>query len=64
MGVTDLVWGVLTALIKLEDRVNRQSEAMKAQQRKIEDWTSSIIRLETQLEMLTGAAVVKRIKGE
>jgi hypothetical protein len=48
----------------LEDRVNRQSEAMKAQQRKIEDWTSSIIRLETQLEMLTGAAVVKRIKGE
>lgn len=32
MGVTDRVWGALTSIIKLEDKVNRQSEAMKQQQ--------------------------------
>jgi len=37
MGVTDKVWGALTSMIKLEDKVNRQAEAMKAQQQKIED---------------------------
>ena len=30
MGVTDHVWGALTAIIKLEDKVNRKSEAMKS----------------------------------
>lgn len=25
MGVTDKVWGALTSMIKLEDRVNRQA---------------------------------------
>ena len=63
MSVTDRVWSALTSIIKLEDRVNRQAEAMKAQQQKIEDLTGRVIRLEAQLELLTGAAVVKRIKG-
>lgn len=63
MGVTDRVWGALTSMIKLEDKVNRQSEAMKAQQQKIEDLTGRVIRLEAQLELLTTAAVVKRLKG-
>ena len=56
MGVTDRVWGALTSMIKLEDKVNRQAEAMKAQQQKIEDLTGRVIRLEAQLELLTGAA--------
>ena len=30
MGVTERVWGALTSMIKLEDRVVRQSEAIKA----------------------------------
>lgn len=64
MGVTDKIWGALTSMIKLEDKVNRQSEAMKAQQQKIEDLTGRVIRLEAQLELLTGAAMVKRIKGD
>jgi hypothetical protein len=64
MGVTDKVWGALTAMIKLEDKVNRQSEAMKSQQQKIEDLTGRVIRLEAQLELLTAAAMVKRIKGD
>lgn len=63
MGVAERVWGALTAVIKLEDRVTRQSEALKAQQTKLEDLTGRIIRLEAQLELLTSAALVKRLKG-
>lgn len=63
MGVTDKVWGALTSMIKLEDKVNRQSEAMKSQQQKIEDLTARVIRLEAQLELLTTAALVKKIKS-
>jgi cell division protein FtsB len=64
MGVTDKVWGALTSMIKLEDKVNRQSEAMKSQQQKIENLTARVIRLEAQLELLTSAALVRRIKGD
>lgn len=64
MGVTDKVWGALTSMIKLEDKVNRQAEAMKAQQQKIEDLTGRVIRLEAQLELLTGAALIKRLKAD
>ncbi|AKJ32116.1 hypothetical protein [Caldimonas brevitalea] len=63
MGVTDRVWGALTSMIKLEDKVNRQSEAMKSQQQKIEDLTARVIRLEAQLELLTSAAMVRRLTG-
>jgi hypothetical protein len=63
MGVTDRVWGALTAVIKLEDKVARQAEALKAQQTKIEDLAGRVIRLEAQLELLTAAAMVKRLKG-
>lgn len=63
MGVTDRVWGALTSMIKLEDKVNRQAEAMKLQQQKIEDLTGRVIRLEAQIELLTGAAMIKRLKG-
>jgi hypothetical protein len=44
MGVTDKIWGALTSMIKLEDKVNRQSEAMKSQQQKIEGLTGLAIR--------------------
>ena len=64
MSVTDKVWGALTSMIKLEDKVNRQAEAMKAQQSKIEDLTGRVIRLEAQLELLTGVALVKKLKGD
>lgn len=64
MGVTDKVWGALASMIKLEDRVQRQAEAMKAQQSRIEDLTGRVIRLEAHLELLTSAALVRRIKGD
>ena len=63
MGVTDKIWGALTSIIQLEDKVNRQSDAMKTQQAKIEDLTGRVIRLETQLDMLVHAASIKRLKG-
>ena len=63
MGVMDRVWGALASMIKLEDKVQRQAEAMKSQQQKIEDLTGRVIRLEAQLELLTAAALIKRIKG-
>ena len=61
MSLTDRVLGALTSMIKLEDQVKRQSEAMKAQQQKIEDLTGRVIRLEAHLELLTTAALVKRL---
>ncbi len=64
MGVTDRVWAAFTSMIKLEDKVSRQSEAMKLQQMKIEDLTGRVIRLETQLEIFTAAAMIKRLKAE
>ncbi|HEY2968609.1 MAG TPA: hypothetical protein VGK75_09605 [Casimicrobiaceae bacterium] len=64
MGVTERVWSALTAMIKLEDRATRQADALKTQQVKIEDLTSRVIRLETQLELLTGAAMIRKLKGD
>jgi hypothetical protein len=64
MSVTDKIWGALTSMIKLEDKVNRQAEAMKAQQQKIEDLTGRVIRLEAQLELLAAAAMVKRLERD
>ncbi|PYS43333.1 MAG: hypothetical protein DMG14_01215 [Acidobacteria bacterium] len=63
MALTDRVWSALTSMIKLEDKVTRQAEAVKAQQTKIEDLTARVIRLEAQLELLTSAAVIKKLKG-
>ena len=63
MTVTDRIWGALTSIIKLEDKVIRQAEALKAQQTKIEDLTARVIRLEAQIELLTGAALVRKLKG-
>ena len=63
MSITSKVWGALASMIKLEDKVKSQSEAMKSQQTKIENLTERVIRLETQLEMLVRAAEIKRIQS-
>lgn len=62
-SVSERIWGAFTAMIKLEDKVTRQSEALKSQQTRIEDLTARVIRLEAQIELLTGAAMVKRLSG-
>ncbi len=64
MGVTEKVWSALTAMIKLEDRVTRQADALRTQQAKIEQLTERIIRIETQIDMFTTAAAVKRLRND
>ena len=64
MGVAERVWSALTAMIKLEDKVSRQSDAIKAQQSKIEDLTERVIRMEAQLELLTSAAMMRRLTNK
>ncbi|MBC3871498.1 hypothetical protein [Undibacterium oligocarboniphilum] len=61
MGVTERVWGALTSMIKLEDKVVRQGEVIKAQQTKIENLTERMIRLETTIELLMRANDQKRM---
>ena len=62
MSITERVWGALTSMIKLEDKVVRQSEIIKAQQTKIENLTERLIKLETTIEFLIRASEYKRIK--
>ena len=62
MGVTDRVWGAFTSMIKLEDKVVRQGEVIKAQQTKIENLTERMIRLETTIDMLMRAGEHARLK--
>jgi hypothetical protein len=64
MTIADRVWSALTAMVKLEDKVTRQADALKAQQSKIEDLTGRVIRLEAQLELLTYASQVRRLKAD
>src|SRR5208283_4645818 len=64
MGVTERLWRAFTSVIELEGSVTRQADALKAQQTKIEDLTARVIRLETQLELLLGAAMIKKLKGQ
>jgi hypothetical protein len=60
MDVIDKIWGALTAMIKLEDKVKSQSDSMTDQQLKIEKLTERVIRLETRFEILMRAAEMKR----
>ena len=63
MGTTDRIFNALTSMIKLEDKVTRQAEALKLQQAKIEYLTGRVIRLEAQLDLLVGNAMLKKLKG-
>ena len=62
MGITDRVWAAITSMIKLEDKVIRQSKAIKTQQIKIEHLTGRVIRVETTLDLLMRAQDIKRLK--
>lgn len=62
MGITERVWGALTSVIKLEDKVLRQGEAIKSQQTKIENLTERMIRLETTIELMIRASERKQIR--
>ena len=64
MGVMDKLWGAVSTVIKMNDRVVRVAAVLDAQQGKIEDLTARVIRLETALEIALsrrGAASSKRL---
>ena len=61
-GITGRIWSALATVIKLEDKVIRQSEALRQQQIRIENLTERMIKLETLLEVVLHASEVKRIK--
>ena len=61
MGITERVWGALTSMIKLEDKVLRQGDVIKAQQLKIENLTERMIKLETTIELMVRVSELKRI---
>lgn len=62
MGITERVWGALTSMIKLEDKVLRQGDAIKSQQIKIENLTERMIKLETTIELMIRVIERKQIK--
>lgn len=62
MGITERVWGALASMIKLEDKVVRQGEVIKAQQSKIENLTERMIKMEITIELLMRASEQRRIK--
>ena len=61
MGITERVWGALTSMIKLEDKVVRQGDVIKLQQVKIENLTERMIKLETTIELMVRVSERKRI---
>ncbi|EIJ44691.1 hypothetical protein GWL_41300 [Herbaspirillum sp. GW103] len=61
-GLTGRIWSALATVIKLEDKVSRQSEALRQQQMRIENLTERTIKLETLLEVVLHASEFKRIK--
>lgn len=63
MAITDRIWTALTAMVKLEDAVGRQAEALKMQQLKIENLTERVIRLEAALEIALSARGARRLAG-
>jgi len=61
-GITGRIWSALATVIKLEDKVIRQSKALRQQQIRIENLTERMIKLETLLEVMLQASEFKRIK--
>lgn len=51
MGVGEKMWDAITTVIKMNDKVERMAGTIVTQQKKIEELTERVIRLETALEI-------------
>ena len=51
MGVTDKMWDGITRVIKMDAKIEGMASTIEDQQRRIEDLTARVIRLETALEI-------------
>lgn len=61
MALSDKLWDTLSAVIRMNDKIVSMAEQMKAQQQKIENLTSRVVRLETALEIALAAQGRKRL---
>ncbi len=50
MGIADKMWDGITRVIKLDGKVERLADTVIEQQKRIEDLTGRIIRLEARLD--------------
>jgi len=62
MSITERMWDTLATVIKMNDKVVTMSVQMAEQQRKIEDLTARVIRLETALEIALARRPARRIE--
>ena len=62
MSISDKMWDGITRVIKMDSKVESLASMVVDQQKKIEDLTGRIIRLETALEM--AMIVNKRQPGQ
>ena len=51
MSVTDKMWDGITRVIKMDSKVESLASTVVDQQKRIEDLTGRVIRLETALEI-------------
>lgn len=51
MSISDKMWDGITRVIKMDSKVESLAASMVDQQKRIEDLTGRIIRLETALEI-------------
>lgn len=51
MSVTEKMWDGITRVIKMDSKVERMASTIVDQQKRIEDLTGRVIRLETALEI-------------
>ena len=62
MSITERMWDTLATVIRMNDKVVTMSVQMAEQQRKIEDLTARVIRLETALEIVLARRPARRIE--
>ncbi|MDA8376811.1 MAG: hypothetical protein M0Z50_07105 [Planctomycetia bacterium] len=64
MAITDRMWDALTTVIKMNDKVEALAGTAKSQQKKIENLTERVIRLETALEIALSRPVATRTDAQ
>jgi hypothetical protein len=51
MGITNKMWDAITTVIRMNDKVERMADTIKAQQQRIESMNERLIRLEVALQL-------------
>jgi hypothetical protein len=60
MSITDKMWDGITRVIRLDGKVERLASTVVEQQKRIEDLTARVIRLEARLDTYVEVATATR----